>query len=53
MLHALGTTNFRRLWLGTLASSFAMNMQLVARGWYVYELTESALHLALVLVSFT
>lgn len=30
-----------------------MNMQLVARGWYVYELTESALHLALVLVSFT
>lgn len=30
-----------------------MNMQLVARGWYVYELTESALHLALVLGSFT
>ncbi len=28
-------------------------MQQVARGWFVYELTESALHLALVLVSFT
>ena len=53
ILHALGTANFRHLWIGTLASSLAMNMQLVARGWYVYELTESALHLALVLVSFT
>lgn len=53
ILHALGTANFRHLWIGTLAASLAMNMQLVARGWYVYELTESALHLALVLVSFT
>lgn len=53
IFHALGTADFRHLWVGTLASSFAMNMQLVARGWYVYELTESALHLALVLLSFT
>ena len=52
----LGTTlalaDFRWLWIGSLASSFAMNMQIVARGWLVYTLTSSALDLAWVTLSF-
>jgi MFS family permease len=44
--------DFRWLWVGSLASSFAMNMQIVARGWLVYTLTSSALDLAWVTLSF-
>jgi MFS transporter, DHA1 family, staphyloferrin A biosynthesis exporter len=40
------------LWVGSLGSSFAMNMQIIARGWLVYELTESPLDLAWVTMSF-
>ena len=29
-----------------LGSSFAMNMQIIARGWFVYDLTSSAMDLA-------
>lgn len=49
---ALALADFRWLWIGTLASSFAMNMQIVARGWLVYALTSSALDLAWVTLSF-
>ena len=49
---ALALADFRWLWIGTLASSFAMNMQIVARGWLVYTLTSSALDLAWVTLSF-
>ena len=35
----LAVPNFRWLWLGSLGSSFAMNMQIIARGWFVYDLT--------------
>ena len=50
---ALAVRDFRRLWVGNLAASFAMNMQMLARGWLVYDLTESALDLAWVMMSFT
>ena len=49
---ALALADFRWLWIGSLASSFAMNMQIVARGWLVYTLTSSALDLAWVTLSF-
>ena len=44
--------NFRWLWIGSLGSSFAMNMQIIARGWLVYELTSSEMDLAYVTISF-
>ena len=49
---ALRVRNFLWLWIGSLGSSFAMNMQIIARGWLVYELTESAIDLGLVTMSF-
>lgn len=49
---ALTIPDFRWLWVGSLASSFAMNMQQVARGWFVYEMTSSAVDLAWVTMSF-
>lgn len=49
---ALSYANFRWLWVGSLGSSFAMNMQIIARGWLVYTLTSSALDLAWVTLSF-
>ena len=42
----LAVPNFRWLWVGSLGSSFAMNMQIIARGWFVYDLTSSAMDLA-------
>jgi MFS family permease len=49
---ALNVSDFRWLWLGSLGSSFAMNMQIVARGWLVYTLTSSPMALAWVTLSF-
>ncbi len=49
---ALGYADFRWLWVGSLGSSFAMNMQIIARGWLVYTLTSSAMDLAWVTLSF-
>ncbi|MCZ6659730.1 MAG: MFS transporter [Gammaproteobacteria bacterium] len=49
---ALQVRDFRWLWIGSLGSSFAMNMQIIARGWLVYTLTSSALDLAWVTLSF-
>jgi MFS family permease len=48
----LAYADFRWLWIGSLGSSFAMNMQIIARGWLVYTLTASALDLAWVTLSF-
>ena len=48
----LAVPNFRWLWVGSLGSSFAMNMQIIARGWFVYDLTSSAMDLAWVTLSF-
>ncbi|MFW6093847.1 MAG: MFS transporter [Pseudomonadota bacterium] len=52
ILKALHVPDFRWLWVGSLGSSFAMNMQIVARGWLVYTLTSSAMDLAWVTLSF-
>lgn len=49
---ALSVPDFRWLWIGSLGSSFAMNMQIVARGWLIYTLTGSAMDLAWVTLSF-
>lgn len=49
---ALSVRNFRWLWVGSLGSSFAMNMQIIARGWLVFELTDSPMDLAWVTMSF-
>lgn len=48
----LRVRDFRMLWAGSFAASFAMNMQQVARGWLVYTLTSSALDLAWVTLAF-
>jgi MFS family permease len=48
----LAVRNFAWLWVGALSSSFAMNMQIIARGWLVYTLTSSAIDLAWVTMSF-
>ena len=50
--HALAIRNFMWLWIGSLGSSFAMNMQIIARGWLVYELTSSPIDLGWVTMSF-
>ena len=49
---ALELPDFRWLWIGSLGSSFAMNMQIIARGWLVYTLTSSEMDLAYVTLSF-
>ena len=48
----LGMRNFRLLWLGLLCTSMAMNMQILARGLFVFALTGSELDLAWVMISF-
>ena len=48
---SLENRDYRFYWLGLLASSTGQQMQLVVRGWLVYELTDSALALGLVSAS--
>ena len=48
----LAMRNFRLLWLGLLCTSMAMNMQILARGLFVFALTGSELDLAWVMISF-
>lgn len=45
---ALRHTNYRRLWIGSLLSNAGSFMQMVAQGWLVYQLTDSAFMLGLV-----
>jgi len=49
---SLAVRDFRYLWGGSLCSSFAMNIQLVARGYLIYEMTHSAGKLAWVTLAF-
>ena len=49
---SLKIRDYALLWSGLVGSAFAMNMQLVAQGWLVYEMTVSALNLAWVTLSF-
>lgn len=53
MFASLKVRDYLLLWSGMVGSAFAMNMQLVAQGWLVYEMTLSALNLAWVTLSFT
>ena len=51
-LASLKVHDYRYLWIGMLASAFALNMQLVAQGWLVYEMTGSAINLTWVTLAF-
>ena len=45
---SLENRGYRWYWLSSVASYAAMQMQIVVRGWLVYDLTDSALALGLV-----
>ena len=49
---SLKVDDYRYLWIGMLTSAFALNMQLVAQGWLVYEMTSSAMNLTWVTLAF-
>ena len=52
MFQALAIRDFRLLWVSSIAASFAMQMQMVARGWLIYDMTESPMALTWVMLSF-
>ncbi len=47
-LSSLRIKSFRWLWLGNFSGTSGMQMQMVARGWLVYSMTDSPLALGLV-----
>ncbi len=49
---ALKFRDFRLLWISSLSASFAVQMQILARGWLIYDLTSSELALTWVMLSF-
>ena len=49
---SLKIADYRYLWIGMLCSAFALNMQLVAQGWLVYEMSGSAMNLTWVTLAF-
>lgn len=53
MFSSLENRDFRYLWSGNLAATFAMQMQMVARGWLIYDMTQSPIQLAWVMMSFS
>lgn len=52
MFESLENRDFRYLWIGNLGAQFAMQMQMVARGWLIYAMTNSPLMLTWTLLSF-
>ena len=52
MFSALAIHDFRLLWAANLIASFAMQMQMVARGWLIYDITSSPMALTWVMLSF-
>jgi MFS family permease len=52
MFSSLKFRDFRFLWIANLAASFAMQMQMVARGWLIYDMTSSPMALTWVMLSF-
>ncbi len=52
MFASLKQPDYLYLWIGMAGAAFAMNMQLVAQGWLVYEMTVSSLDLAWVTIAF-
>ena len=49
---SLKVNDYKFLSIGLLGSAFALNMQLIAQGWMVYEMTSSAIKLTWVTLSF-
>ena len=49
---SLAFRDYRWYWLGTIAAFAALQMQIVARGWLVYQMTNSPLALGLVSAGF-
>ena len=49
---SLKVNDYKYLSIGLLGSAFALNMQLIAQGWMVYEMTSSAIKLTWVTLSF-
>lgn len=47
---SLTNRDFRFLWFSNLAASFAMQMQMVGRGWLIYDMTHSPVKLAIVMM---
>ena len=52
MFSSLTFRDFRLLWFGNIAATFAMQMQMVARGWLIYDMTASPMALTWVMLSF-
>jgi MFS family permease len=52
MFASLKQPDYLFLWIGMAGAAFAMNMQLVAQGWLVYEMTVSSMNLAWVTIAF-
>lgn len=52
MFSSLYFRDFRLLWFGNIAATFAMQMQMVARGWLIYDMTASPMALTWVMLSF-
>ena len=52
MFASLKNRDYFWLWIGMTGAAFAMNMQLVAQGWLVYEMTVSSMNLAWVTIAF-
>ncbi|MCH2337893.1 MAG: MFS transporter, partial [Pseudomonadales bacterium] len=52
MFSSLRNRDFKLLWVSNLAASFAMQMQMVARGWLIYDMTGSPLDLTWVMLAF-
>ena len=51
MFDALAIRDYRLLWIANLIASFAMQMQMVARGWLIYDITGSPMDLVWVMVA--
>lgn len=49
---SLANRDYLRVWVGSLGANFAMQMQMVARGWLIYAMTSSPMALTWVLLSF-
>jgi len=52
MFSSLAFRDFRLLWFANIAATFAMQMQIVARGWLIYDMTASPMALTWVMLSF-
>ena len=52
MFASLFFRDFRLIWLSGIAGLFAMHMQIMARGWLIYDITGSAMDLTWVMLSF-